>query len=144
MLAVLSYYNHIKPGCLIILAYSVNLFRFPNFLLVCHLATTYNIWIGHVDEYPTMHYLEFPDTLSQWQHIIFWLRIFGSASGNVHCVNVVSMPYWTNLSTIEWILFCRFYKDNLLFFFWNKDHIIGSDLADSEVGMHLQLSKVQR
>ena len=38
------------------------------------------IWIRHVNGYPTMHYLEVPDTLSRWQRIYFWVSISGNSS----------------------------------------------------------------
>ena len=49
--------------------------------------------IGHVNEYPTMHYLGIPIRSRSMIANNIWLSIFGIPSEALHCGNVVNMPY---------------------------------------------------
>ena len=50
-------------------------------------------FIGHVNNIPTMHFLEFPEILSQ-NHICYhWLSVSGIPK-IMHCGILINMPYW--------------------------------------------------
>ena len=66
------------------------------FLAVCPYICIQEIYVRlcMTMSIPQYIILEIPDTLSQWEHIWFWLSIFGNSSEKLHCGNVVNMPYF--------------------------------------------------
>ena len=54
---------------------------------------SYNIWKGHVREYPTMYFnIKFPCLLSKWQRIRLWWSLSGNSRSKLHSGNVANMP----------------------------------------------------
>ena len=51
---------------------------------------------GMLMRIPQCIILEIPDALSQWKHNKILTEYFGISSENLHCGNVVNMPYWLN------------------------------------------------
>ena len=50
--------------------------------------------IGHVNEYPTMHYFGIPrDTQSMVAYTVLTVNSSGNSSEKLHCENDVNMPY---------------------------------------------------
>ena len=63
--------------------------------------------------------LGIPDTLSQWEHIRFWLSIPGNSSENSHCGNAVNMPYWwKHLSLCGEVVSITGPKQYMFLYFW--------------------------
>ena len=89
--------------------------------------------IGHLYGYPTMHHSGIPrHTQSMLAYLWFWLSISENSSDNLHCGNVVNMPYFMlywKLSTYRCsqifpvLFYCRVDIDLLL---EPSEHSIGS------------------
>ena len=90
-----------------VIAWVMLLFDIPLVLFdVLHLFQTYwdketsMMGIGHVNEYPTMHYFGIPiHTQSLIAFIRVSLSISGGTSERLHCGNVVNIPY-----CLVWVL----------------------------------------